>query len=209
MEKSRQIKNQIRREYLQKRNGLSAFYVEGRSREICTRLICWEPFSQAETILFYYPLGNEVNLLEAAGEALRRGKQVAFPRTEGDRIRFYLVQDLERFREGPFHVMEPEDGELLVRMAPEQISEGRSHKPLLVLTPGVAFDRDKNRMGYGKGYYDRYLAGVSAAVPSKSKSFGPPIIKLGIAYGCQIAEEIPREQTDIPMDYMITEDGIW
>ena len=209
MEKSRQIKKQIRREYLQKRNGLSAFQAEGWSREICSRLMCWEPFSQAETILFYYPLGNEVNLLEAAGEALRSGKQVAFPRTEGDRIRFYLVQDLDRFREGPFHVMEPEGGELLVRMAPEQTGDGKSQKSLLVLTPGVAFDRNKNRMGYGKGYYDRYLAELSAAVPLKSKSFGSAIIKLGIAYGCQIAEEIPREQTDIPMDYMITEDGIW
>lgn len=122
-------------------------------------------------------------------------------------MEFYRVTDLEHFQEGAFHVMEPEGS---LRLTPEEWrkepffqsgrcrrEDGISRTGVLILAPGVAFDRQKQRLGYGKGYYDRYLTEISGAVTA------------GIAYGCQIAEKLPAEERDIPMDYMITEAGIW
>lgn len=207
-----QTKNNIRREFLQKRNRLTARQVEEWSRKICEHLLCREIFLKAETICFYYPLGNEVNLLRTAEEALRMGKQVAFPKTEGDRMWFCPVKNLSDFKEGNFHVMEPVGGEQLV------------DNPILILVPGVVFDRRKNRMGYGKGFYDRYLAEISKEqynIPEGSRDRKRalnaiqscenrnPVVTMGIAYECQLAETIPTEETDIPMDYILTEHGLY
>lgn len=197
-------KNQIRQDFLQKRNQLTAVKVQHLSQKICDHLIRMEIFQQAETVCFYYPLGNEVNLLTAAEEALRMGKQVTFPRTEGDQIRFYPVGNLSDFREGRFHVMEP------IGTEPLDVGAFDLQAPLLILVPGVVFDRNRNRMGYGKGFYDRYLAELTAMTRGKaSNGNGTQIIRLGIAYECQITEMIPTEATDIPMDYILTENGIW
>ena len=197
-------KNQIRQEFLQKRNQLTAVKVQHMSQKICDRLIRMEIFQQAETVCFYYPLGNEVSLLTAAEEALRMGKKVAFPRTEGDRIRFYPVEHLSDFREGRFHVMEP------IGTEPLDVGASDLQEPLLILVPGVVFDRSRNRMGYGKGFYDRYLADLTALARGKvPNDNGSQVITIGIAYECQITEMIPTEATDIPMDYILTENGIW
>ena len=170
------------------------------SGRICEQLMQWELFLQAKTIFFYYPLGNEVDLLEAADMAIHLGKQVVFPKTEGDRIQFYQVEDLSEFCEGYFHVMEPVSEKLFVEDA-ENSADGQ---PMLVLVPGVAFDRQKCRMGYGGGYYDRYLAKLTEGLRAGSE----PPVKLGIAYQCQIAEKIPANSTDVPMDYILTEAGM-
>lgn len=197
-------KNSFRQEFLRKRNQLTAVKVQHLSQKICDHLIRMEIFQQAETVSFYYPLENEANLLTAAEEALRMGKQVAFPRTEGNQIRFYPVGNLSDFREGRFHVMEP--------LGTEPLDEAALHAqaPLLILVPGVVFDRSRNRMGYGKGFYDRYLAELTAMTCEKvTNDIGSQVITIGIAYECQITEMIPTEATDIPMDYILTENGIW
>ncbi len=197
-------KNSFRQEFLQKRNQLTAVKVQNMSQKICDHLIRMDFFQQAETVCFYYPLGNEASLLTVAGEALRMGKQVAFPRTEGDQIRFYPVDHLSDFREGRFHVMEPTGSK------PLDVAALHAQAPLLILVPGVVFDRSRNRMGYGKGFYDRYLADLTAMTRGKvANDNGSQVITIGIAYECQITEMIPTEATDIPMDYILTENGIW
>ena len=185
MQRKTEAKNQIRSEYRNKRNSLEADRVKLLSGEICKRLIETELFKQAEDIYFYYPLGNEVNLLEAAREALKQGKRIGFPKTEGNDVLFYQVENLEDFTPGSFHVMEPVSDKLLTAKKP------------LILTPGLVFDKQKNRMGYGKGYYDRYAASV------------PKAVKIGIAYEIQIAHNIPVDCYDVPMDYVLTELRIW
>jgi len=178
-------KKLIRKEYRDKRNELTNVQVKEWSETICTHLMATELFQQAEVIYFYYPLGNEVNLLEAAQTALDVGKCIGFPRIEGDLMQFYKIESLEEFQEGCFHVMEPTSDVVL-----------KAEKPL-ILVPGLVFDSRKNRMGYGKGYYDRYTADV------------PQAIKVGIAYELQVVDKIPVNSFDIPMDYVITESGIW
>ena len=180
MERTEQ-KVQIRSEYKKIRNSLTAGQVKEWSDIIISHLISSELFQQAEEIYFYYPLCNEVNLLPAAARALKLGKRVGFPRTEGEVIRFYQVKDLSDFKEGCFHVMEPVSVRALTAERP------------LILTPGLVFDDKKNRMGYGKGYYDRYFATF------------PEAVKVGIAYELQIARSIPVDEYDIAMDYILTE----
>lgn len=178
-------KSQLRKIYRSKRKVLSEEQAIQWSEAICRRLTDTELFQKAEVIYFYYPLGNEVSLLPAAQAALDAGKCIGFPRTEGDVIRFYKTESLTDFREGCFHVMEPTSSILLWEEKP------------LILIPGLVFDHQKNRMGYGKGYYDRYMANV------------PDAVKVGVAYEMQLLETIPTDSYDIPMDYLITEERIW
>lgn len=171
----------LRAEYRRKRNGLTEAQALERSNRICRRLLTLPCFLQAKTVYFYYPLGKEVSLLPAAEAALAMGKRIGFPKTEGTYIRFYRTRSLEAFQEGRFHVMEPAGSELLTDPAP------------LILTPGLVFDEKRNRMGYGKGYYDRYGAEF------------PGALRIGIAYELQMTERIPVAACDVPMDGILTE----
>lgn len=199
-------KNEIRTEYRRERDILLETQARAWAGAVNEHLTGWDLFQKADRICFYYPLGKEVDLLPSASLALSLGKKVYFPRTQGLQMEFYRVTDLTDFREGNFHVMEPVGGSRLEPVAEtvsffqdsyRQKDGGIFKGSLLILVPGVAFDRQKQRLGYGKGYYDGYLAGIPGAV------------KAGIAYGCQITERIPADRRDIPMDYMITEAGIW
>lgn len=174
-------KKPIRQRFQRKRAGLSMEQVQEWSLAMAKILTESQLFIQARILLCYYPLGKEANLLFAAQKALELGKTVGFPKTEGEVMRFYRVCDMNAFQEGAFHVMEPVSQELLQEEEP------------LMLVPGVVFDEKKNRMGYGKGYYDRYALQA------------PKALRIGISYEMQIADSIPAEGHDIPMDYLLTE----
>lgn len=195
-------KNEIRKSFRGKRDSLTDQQVLEWSRQVNENLAAWETFQRAESICFYYPLGREVNLLSSAQAALALGKQVYFPKTKGMEMEFYRVTNLQDFKEGNFHVMEPffsgrQPEGLLASGEEGNLSVGCHPSSLLMLVPGVVFDREKRRMGYGKGYYDRYLVRL------------PGAIKAGIAYECQIVAHVPTERQDISMDYMVTEAEIW
>lgn len=120
-----------------------------------------------------------------AGQALLDGKAVAFPRMAGEEMTFFRVQDLEHsFAEGCFHVMEPVGEEALI--------PGEDISGSLILVPGVAFDRQGGRTGYGRGYYDRYLAS------------NPSLIPVGVALEVQLVEDVLAEAWDVPMAYLAT-----
>lgn len=143
-------------------------------------------FSEGRSCLFYYPLGKEVSLLAAVTEALAQGKRTAFPKTAGNSMQFYEITDLNDFSEGRFHVMEPfTEGKNPVRWEPQ-----------LCFVPGMVFDRAGGRMGYGKGYYDRYFAG------------NRNVLLAGCAYEFQIADSLVLDAWDIRMDWLVTENGM-
>lgn len=179
-----QDKNQIRLSFRQKRNALSESEVSLMSEKICDILQQQSCFQKADKIFFYYPLGNEVNLLLLAAAALAQGKQTAFPRVNGDEMEFYQVNNLSEFVQGTFGVMEPAGREKL------------SAKNGLVLVPGLVFDTEGGRMGYGKGYYDRYFARY------------PMCCKLGICYEMQLIPKVPCGQHDVFMNGVATEKRI-
>ena len=154
------------------------------SAGICEIIKNSEYYKQARQIYAYCPLGNEADICPLIEEAWRSGKQVAFPKVFGKEMRYFEMRDFAQLAKGAFGVMEP----------PETIPA--DWPDALVLVPGVAFDRAKNRMGYGGGYYDRYFAEKESH------------ILLGVAYAFQIAEYIPTEATDRRMDAVATERGI-
>lgn len=179
-----QTKKQIRLSLKQKRSVLSDLEVRSLSETICDVLQKHLCFQNADKICLYYPLGKEVNLLPLASAALALGKQTAFPRVNGSELEFYQVQTLSEFVQGTFGVMEP--------VSSEKISAEHG----LVLVPGLAFDTEGGRMGYGKGYYDRYFARY------------PECCKIGICYEMQLISKVPCDQHDVRMDGVATEQGL-
>jgi 5-formyltetrahydrofolate cyclo-ligase len=115
-------------------------------------------------------------------EAKKLGKTVALPRVEGESISFYQHSDNDHLVKGRFGIMEP---------LPQVGIKGID----LLVVPGIAFDRRGYRLGYGKGYYDKFL----------SKN---PTISIGLAYSIQIVQIIPHGSHDRRMDLIATENGI-
>ncbi len=184
MDAQRQTKGRIRKILRQRRDSLTEAEIARLSEEICGKIRRQPWYQEAEILYFYYPLGSETDLLALAAEALERGKCVAFPRVAGLDMEFYQVRDLGEFQEGSFHVMEPA-GDRLIRAA-----------GALVLVPGLGFDARGNRIGYGKGYYDRYFARY------------PGCRKVGVAYGAQLVEALACDAQDVAMDAVATERGV-
>lgn len=180
------MKKALRKEALAKRNGMSAEERAEKSRRITEHILQSEAYKEAKQVFTFVSMGSEVETREIIAQALQDGKTVAVPKTGKDRKMVFLqISAFEDLQEGRFGVMEPMGGE-------EKIPE----KEDLFLVPGAVFDRKKNRIGYGGGYYDTYF--------EKYKGYR----KIGLAFGIQLQnEEIPVEETDIPLDNIITENG--
>ncbi len=186
MENSKAIRKQMRQFYKNRRDGLPDSLVQRLSSQISGHILQWGLYQKAETVCFYYPLGKEVSLLGAVNDALGQGKHTAFPKVDGGTMQFLEVTSLDEMEEGYFHVMEPVAGKAV-----------DSGGPMLCFVPGIVFDRSGGRMGYGKGYYDRYFAKKGNCILA------------ACAYGCQIADTVPMGAWDVRMDYIISEEGVF
>ena len=151
-------KNEIRAQILAKRDALTTEEIEQKSRLIFEKLVNMEEYRNAENILVYASMESEVRTDDIILDALADGKKVFCPKVtdKGNALmEFVRITALEDLKEGYFGIREPEitDESELAGNAKEE-DEGK----YLVIMPGVAFDRDGNRIGYGGGFYDRYLA---------------------------------------------------
>lgn len=179
-----QKKEQLREQCKQIRREMTGEEVKLKSHMIVERLLGNELFQNADKVLFYYPLGKEVDILPAAEYCLQKGKRIAFPKVYGDDMTFYLVTDMTQFERGAFGIMEP-------------VSEVMADwQDALVLVPGLGFDRTGGRIGYGKGYYDRYCTSRAG------------LHLMGIAYDWQILEHIPCDTRDVALDDLVTDTEI-
>jgi len=170
-------KAQLRKQMLMKRNALSEKEIKEKSREIKEKLFSLPEFKEAETVAFYISKGSEVATREMIDEAIEKGKEIVVPVTN-DEIEF--VKYSSNLKIGKFGVPEPE------HRVPEE------KEPDLVILPGLAFDLDLHRLGYGKGYYDKKLKSM------KSK-------RIGICFDLQVVDAIPRHEHDERLDLTITE----
>lgn len=152
-----------------------------------------EEYDRTNAFLCYYPLADEINLLPLYEMLLADEYTLYFPKTADDlSMEFYRIQNLDSdLKEGAFHVMEPIDSSDIY-----DHSKAEYNHTFMIL-PGSVFDESCHRMGYGKGYYDRYL----------SEKDG--IIKCAPAYDFQVLEEIPSQPHDVPMDMVITPTAIF
>lgn len=178
-------KRAIRREILKKRDALTVEERRNADVYMTERIIGHQWFYRAEIVLAFVNYGSEISTQEIIEEALRKGKKVFVPKIEVVRntevMEFYRVTSMDQLQEGYKGILEP-DGST-ERFEYEAYQECR----MLLLMPGVAFDIYGNRMGYGKGFYDRFLADKELL----------QTYSIGIGYKCQQVESVPVDEYDI------------
>lgn len=148
-------------------------------------LINSKEFKSAKTVGAYHAFGSEVRTDLIIEQARSLGKKVALPSVEGENLAFYELSSGKYLVKGRFGIMEP-----LPYNPVDNID--------LLVVPGVAFDRQGYRLGYGKGYYDRYL--------EKNKKIIS--FSIGLAYSFQLLNSITRGEHDMRLDAIATEDRI-
>jgi 5-formyltetrahydrofolate cyclo-ligase len=163
-----------------------------RSRLVQERLFATEWWRRARWVFVYIAMSVEVDTTPIVTRAYREGRQVAIPRIEGEEITFYRYEGRTRgLIPNQFGILEPDPEWLTVD--PRKLAEG----PLLILAPGLAFDRSLRRIGRGKGYYDRFLA--------KARSGPQECLVIGLTLAEQVVEEVPVGPLDQLLDGLITD----
>jgi len=137
-------------------------------------------YKEAKTIYGYLPYNQEVRTVPMLEQAMKDGKRVAVPKCYGDEMRFIYMDDLSKVEKGYANIPEP--------IADEPVADD---KTALVLMPGMAFTKDGKRMGYGGGFYDKFLAAE------------PEHPTVALCYAFQMVEDLPTEEYDIPVDCVL------
>lgn len=180
------MKRSIRKIQLRQRKHLSKMIVAADSAAIFRHVIHHDAVRSASCIHLYYPINNEVDTIEFIEYAWSRDIAVLMPRTDFENhcIVNYHVTSFAQLEETTFGMMEPRTD-----------CEKAEAEPDVIIVPGVCFDLQGNRMGYGGGFYDRFLQQTSA-------------YKIAPAYEFQVLSHIPTEAHDIKMDCIITVQGV-
>ena len=139
-----------------------------------------EAYKAAKTIYGYLPYNQEVRTVPMLEQALKDGKRVAVPKVYGDEMKFLYLDDLTKVEKGYAGIPEP--------IADEPVADDET---ALVLMPGLAFDPQGHRIGYGGGFYDKFLA----AEPNHPT--------LALCYEFQMLPELHTEEHDIPVDTVL------
>lgn len=176
-----ETKSEIRSRILKVRNALTEEERKRGAFLLTERILRHQWYCQSDTILCYADYGSEISTKELIREALSAGKKVFLPRVEGQNMTFYRIETLAELVQGYKGISEPK-GDTESYCREEQVVE-----KTLLLMPGVAFDRYRNRIGYGKGFYDRFLADNPEL----------QMRTIAVGYQCQLLEELPAEETDI------------
>ena len=184
------LKSQLRKEWLNVRDQISEEVKREASKQIASRLLRSVWYDWAECVLVYLAIGSEVDTRPMIEQMWREGKKVLAPKVDRNRrrIEFYEIHRWEDLVPGTWGIAEP--------VGHTRFSEAGTGNRALLLVPGVAFDRRGYRIGYGGGYYDRFLM-----KPRKRT------ISVGLTYESQMVPEIPAEPHDLPVDGVLTENG--
>jgi len=174
-------KDEIRKRLLRIRRSLSREKVLEMSREIKERLFDLPEYRSCKVIMFYIAHDNEVETREMIIDSLNN-KKVLVPYTslESDMIYPVEIENLDDLEKCAFGILEPQN---------KKIYRGDID---VIIVPGIAFDLRGYRIGYGKGFYDRFLRGANA-------------LKIGIAYDFQIVDRISEDKNDVPVDMIVSE----
>ncbi len=163
------------------------------SEQIHDKLFLLSEFSDADDILIYASLPGEIETLSLIEQLLTERKKVYCPQTEGCVMNFYRIDSLKDLSEGHFHVLEPSP-------SPDKKFLPNPTNSFCMILPGLMFDKRGNRLGYGKGFYDKYLS----SLPS-----GIHLTKIALSYEDMVKDTIPFEPTDYKVDYIVTEKNIY
>lgn len=154
-----------------------------KSAEIGKRLFSIREFARAKSVLFYAAKSDEVLTKGMITQALSEGRRVALPVVRGQDLILSEIKSFEGLTKGKFGILEPN---IVVPVEPGEMEA--------VIVPGVAFDESGNRVGFGKGYYDRLLKKLDERIP-----------RIGLAYDFQVVPKIAGGKWDVPVHLIVTE----
>ena len=180
-----------RKEAIVRRRSLSTQQREEKSRSVCNLLKNMPQLKNAKTVFSYAATADEVNMDEINRYLEESGKRICYPVCKKGGIMEAVIpgaENTQAWRRGAFGIREPVP-EKALPVAPEEIDA--------VIVPCVVFDRRGGRCGHGAGYYDRFLGKLSPEIP-----------KILVAFDCQQAPAVVEEETDVDMDFVVTESGI-
>lgn len=185
-EKNMEEKKAIRKQIFKARKEHSDTWIEEKSRRITELLTALPEYEDADRIMAYADYNHEVITRYIIEQSWKDGKEVAVPKVFGKDMVFYRLTDFSQLESGYFGIPEPkEDGETV------------SWEDAMMVMPGVAFDENCNRVGYGGGFYDRFL------------EKHPGIRRVAVGFSFQILSEVPTEPTDICPQVIVTEEKIY
>lgn len=173
-------KKALRRQIAERKRAMTQAQIEEKSASLARQFYETELYKQAKIIYGYLPYNQEVRTVPMLQQALRDGKRVAVPKVYGDQMRFIYMTDLTRVEKGYAGIPEPvDDGPVA------------DDPTALVLMPGLAFDSQGHRVGYGGGFYDKFL---------QQEREHPT---LALCYDFQMLESLQTESHDIPVDCVL------
>ena len=178
-------KKEIRKKIFKARKEHSDEWIQEKSRMITGKLTVLPEYQRAERIMAYADYNHEVMTRYIIEEAWKAGKEVAVPKVVGKDMVFYRLTDFSQLEPGYFGIPEPVRGEIV------------KWEDALMVMPGVAFDPENNRVGYGGGFYDRFL------------EKHPDITRLAVAFDFQILDLVPTEPTDICPQIIVTQSKVY
>ena len=173
-------KTALRKQIREKKRAMTPQQIENASRDLGEQFIASALYQAAKTIYGYLPYNQEVRTVPMLEQALRDGKRVAVPKVYGDEMKFIYLDDLSKVEKGYSGIPEPvEDGPVA------------DDTTALVLMPGLAFDPQGHRIGYGGGFYDKFL------------SSEPSHPTLALCYDFQMLPHLETEEFDMPVDLVL------
>ena len=173
-------KTALRKEIREKKRAMTQEEIEYKSSRLGELFLQSQAYQQAKSIYGYLPYNQEVRTVAMLERALQDGKRVAVPKCYGDEMRFIWMEDLSKVEKGYSNIPEP--------IADDPVADDET---ALVLMPGLAFDPEGNRMGYGGGFYDKFL----------EKEPNHPT--LALCYDFQMLPHVETESHDIPVDVVL------
>ncbi|MBR5022061.1 MAG: 5-formyltetrahydrofolate cyclo-ligase [Oscillospiraceae bacterium] len=173
-------KSALRREIREKKRAMSLSEIKERSARLGELFAQTDAYRQAKTVYGYMPYNQEVRTVPILERAIRDGKMVAVPKVYGDTMQFIYLDDLTRVEKNAMGIPEP--------VADAPVADD---KTALVLMPGLAFDEAGHRIGYGGGFYDKFLTAE------------PEHPTVALCYDFQMYAHLDTEEFDIPVDMVI------
>lgn len=179
-------KKALRSEILKKRNSIAPPDLVAFSNRICSCVTTESKYVRCNDILLYSHFGSEVKTDYIFEHALKDGKNVYFPKVEGNIMNFYKVNSMDDLKTGFKGMLEPYNG----------LKHSNESSKAIIIVPGSVFGRDGYRIGYGRNFYDNFLSRF------------PDMYKIGICFSRQLVDTIPVDESDVQLDEIICEECI-
>ncbi|MDP4177472.1 MAG: 5-formyltetrahydrofolate cyclo-ligase [Bacillota bacterium] len=178
-------KNEIRKLIKEKREALSIEDKAAYDEAIFNKIILLEQYKNSKIIFIYVSFDKEVDTFRIINHALENNKTICVPKviSKSEGMKAVKIESINELTAGKYGILEPKESNNIIN----------ADKIDLIISPGVAFDSSGYRVGYGGGFYDRFLSNVNDNVPV-----------IAMSYDFQFIDKVPREDFDKPVDFVVT-----